>query len=351
GSLTITTATDNPASDILVAGSSKNKMLKIKVTASPEEDIFIKELTVRNDENLDDIALASLSLDVENDLYGISIGKFALQSNGNNAGYVTWNTSINVPANTSINLVVKGDILSSQQASVSGTTPALSVLGANDIKAVGASSGAEIVVSGKAVGNPMYVYNTKPTIAAGAASPQGASSASSGMIIGEFIVNAANNPADTGENALTIDNMDITFLKNGVSLTNVKLYPKMKDLDPAYALTPQWLTEGIVRFGEDDSTVENWANWTTSGYDKVIENSSQTYVLRADVANAANGSLLVKFGNLGTAGQSSLGEGDEPGDFDWNDGTTNGVFWVKQSSTEVKLNAATLTFASASGGM
>lgn len=547
GTLTVAAATDNPVSDILVAGSTGNSVLKIKLTASAHEDIYIKELSVYNDTNADDVALSSLSLYEGDTLKGtLSLQKNDnANGNTNDPGYVTWNfTGANrpkVPKNGSSYLTVKANMVSSQQdATVSGKTPKLALgsmkaegfaaitptiiaaaadsattltanlavtgtggggggcvlnTAVNDITTttfafktctdgatavpigtvitigdsteqllVTASTNVQVTVTrayngttadatnaadgafkyagaltaaaankivpivaiesltgptadatncaagavctsaigqivtvgseamyvynayrsstgnhdllyvvrgvngttiataaasatlneittapGMVAGSAHYVYNTKPTIAAGSLSPSGAKSSTTGMLVGEFVVSAASNTADVAENYLNLVNLDISFIRSSVTLANLKLYPKNKDQDATYAVAIDgsagyWLTGNVARF-----LVSGDTDWGTGGYDKVVEGQSQTYVLRADVTNAVNGSLQIKLGNLGTAGQASLGAGASAGDVHWTDNAGTAVYWVKQASSEVAINETSMTFAAAYG--
>ena len=95
-------------------------------------------------------------------------------------------------------------------------------------------------------------------------------------------------------------------------------------------------------------------NAVAQGYDKVLENTFGTYVIRGDVNFTGTDGGYVQFKmNLGDSSTQSLGAGDAAGDVQWSDGTdVNGdgiadesadFYWVKQATKEVFLNETPVT--------
>lgn len=328
GTLTISLANDNSNIKQFVAGSSENPMLKLRLQANIVEDIYVKEITIFNDSDVNDIALASLSLrqagnfPIDGQTAGIDqlLGVSSIQQNGGNPGYFTWTFSGNnrpkVSLNSKLDLIVNGNLVSSQQASVSGKAPKLTL---TSIKAEDALGNREIipVIQGNVSGNTMYVYNTKPSVAADTS--QLDSSFKSEMKLAQVVFSAAANPADTNENSIALHHLDITFEKTRACLTNSKLYPADKYNDERYAMP------GILISSSNAKDVVRFNILSTEGLNKITEGNSRKYVLKADTTNGTNGSLIIKLQNRGTAQQA--------GDLEWDDGQST-VKWIDIFSSQ-----------------
>lgn len=222
--------------------------------------------------------------------------------------------------------------------------------------------------------NEALVVKTKPTFTAASDSPSGVQSAGSNLLLAKFNVSADLNTADSAENAVILNKMDIKFNRTGVNLANLNLYPAAVDQNGTFAVSPQfWVSGNTARFN-----IGGNASLVAAGYNKIIEGSGgvKTFVIRGDItATAQGGTLTVQLGNIGagtggattvsSAGAAStaavtglgvaaavagsLNAGDNAGDVEWTDGTTT-FDWVKQgTATQVLFNATALSYSSASG--
>lgn len=129
---------------------------------------------------------------------------------------------------------------------------------------------------------------TVVNVSVGPNSPQGAASASTGMILGEFNVSFKDENFDpTGpEKSYKIKSIEIQAVSNGVALCDLSLYPKQKDLDSNYKKAVASQFSNILTFASDPAD-------DVYGYFTVISGLSQSYVIRADVANALKGDLAL----------------------------------------------------------
>lgn len=196
-------------------------------------------------------------------------------------------------------------------------------------------------------GNLMTVANTKPTFAAAVDSPSGAVLAtSSTAILAKFTISAANNPADSALNRVTMTNLDIRMIRSGVNVSSVTLYPAENDLDSNFAVSGLFLSQNSLRFGMSSLTNDK---------NKIDEGTSRTYILRGNVAAlASTSSLRMVISSLGTQttsglGGTGIGAGDSAPDLDWSDGVTANLYWTKQEVTEVSLNSNAMTSSVAVG--
>ncbi len=196
-------------------------------------------------------------------------------------------------------------------------------------------------------GNLMTVANTKPTFAAAVDSPSGAVLAtSSTAILAKFVISAANNPADSALNRVTMNNLDIRMIRSGVNVSSVTLYPAENDLDANFAVSGNFLSQNSLRFA---------MSGLTNDKNKIDEGTSRTYILRGNVAAlASTSSLRMVISSLGTQstsglGGTGLGAGDTAPDLDWSDGVTANLYWTKQEVTEVSLNSNAMTSSVAVG--
>jgi len=183
-----------------------------------------------------------------------------------------------------------------------------------------------------------------PVIMASLDSPAGSRSAGNNQILARFNVSARSNQNVAGVNSIRLEKFDINFQKYGVNLgENVYLYPAENDQNPSSRITGQWISAKTVRF-----TLTDNVDFTSMGFNEVTLERSQSFVLRGDiVATAQGGSMVTMLSNIGTP-VNSLGDGDNPGDIQWNDGTTT-FYWTAADHSYVEFNSSALTFASASG--
>ena len=195
-------------------------------------------------------------------------------------------------------------------------------------------------------GNAMLAVNTKPTITVAADSPSGAKSAGTTQVLAKFTVAADANAADTAENAVTLSQFDVRLSRTGVNVANLAMYPASADQNATHIVNPAfWVSGNTARF----NVVSN-ASLVAADYNRIIEGTNKSFVLRGDItATAQGGNLTVELGNLGTSASVSLGAGDAGGDVQWTDGS-NTFYWVSQGvATTVALNPAAMTYGSASG--
>ncbi len=178
------------------------------------------------------------------------------------------------------------------------------------------------------VGNAQTVLNTKLGVALKADSPSGATTGGTGKYVFGVTVSAANNSADPATNTATITSMDITANKSAATVSNLKAYPAEYDQNATYATT----------CGAISSTKWRCVMSTTGSTNQVDENSSRSYVFRADVGFSGAGSVDFSLASLGTSSSSS-------NSVTWSDGTTSQT-WVNQASTVVQGGSLTTTAAS-----
>ena len=139
GTLTVQLADDTPAASIAVAGTQPdNGSIKLKLTAA-DEDVYVKELKFRVDTSANDAAIASADLYAGTTTFSkVGVTK-TWNADSTNPGYVEWVLSgtdrIEVPKDGTIYVVVKPTYVSSDQGSVSNTTPMLFL---DDLEAEGA---------------------------------------------------------------------------------------------------------------------------------------------------------------------------------------------------------------------
>lgn len=179
------------------------------------------------------------------------------------------------------------------------------------------------------VGNVMTVLNTKLTLALAGDSPSGSTTGESNKLVFKFTASAANNSADPAENKVTLTRVDITVGKSAATVANLRLYPAENDNNSVYATYCAGLSQTKWR------CILN----STSGANEIVENTSRTYIARADVGFSAAGSVVFSIAALGTSH-------DPSNDVSWSDSTTT-IAWVNQATSSVQ--GGTLTTTAASG--
>ncbi len=190
-------------------------------------------------------------------------------------------------------------------------------------------STATMTINAGIVGNVMTVLNTKLTLALAGDSPSGSTTGEVNKVVFKFVAQAANNSADPAENKVSITRIDITSSKSAATVANLKLFPAEFDNNSAY----QTLCAGLSQ--------TKWRCILNSngGANEIVENTSRTYIARADVGFSAAGSVVFSIANLGTSNSAS-------NDVAWSDGTTT-IAWVNQGTSSVQ--GGTLTTQAASG--
>lgn len=179
------------------------------------------------------------------------------------------------------------------------------------------------------IGNAQTVLKTKLALAIASDSPSGATTSGTQKVVFKFTATAANNSADVGENKATINWVELTTNESAATVTNLSLYPSEFDQNTTYG----------AACGGVSTTLWRCTLVTTSGTNDVIENTSRTYVARADVGYSGAGSVDVSVAALGTSDAAG-------NDVNWSDGTTT-VTWVNQATTT--LQGGSQTTAAASG--
>ena len=190
------------------------------------------------------------------------------------------------------------------------------------------------------VGNDNQTFNTKPTFAVSADSPTGQTAGATGKVIFKFNVTATPNTEDVSSNDVTLTYIDVTTVKSGLTVTNLKMYPADFDNNANYATTCSAISASKWRC--QLSTL----GATIPGYNIVTEGLPKTWVVRADVGSGVGttNTLETYIASLGSI-NSTVGS---PSDVVWADGTTT-AYWVYQpGATEVKA-ANALTLGASSG--
>ncbi|OGI86123.1 hypothetical protein A3A01_01725 [Candidatus Nomurabacteria bacterium RIFCSPLOWO2_01_FULL_39_17] len=191
------------------------------------------------------------------------------------------------------------------------------------------------------IGNAMTVLNTKLSVALKSDSPSGASNGASAMYVFGFTVSAANNSADTAANTATLTYVDITASKSSnasANVANMLLYPSEYDNNGTYVTTCVGLSATKWRCTLSSAGATN----------EIDENTSRSYVVRADIGFAANGNVKFSFAALGSSSTTlNLVAGNS---VSWSDGltaTTTAQQWVNQATSII--NGGQLSSVLASG--
>lgn len=185
------------------------------------------------------------------------------------------------------------------------------------------------------VGNAMTIVNTKLTLALASDSPSGSTTGETNKVVFKFVASAANNSADPAENKATLTRVDITSTKSAATVANLKVFPSEYDNNQTY----QTLCTGLSQ------TQWRCTMSTVGATNEIIENSSRTYVVRADLGFSAAGSAVFSIATLGTsdtADDTLIASNDVL----WSDGVSS-YDWVNQTSTSIQ--GGTLTTTASSG--
>lgn len=166
---------------------------------------------------------------------------------------------------------------------------------------------------------PQLAPTTQPTFSVAAQTPVGESTPALQKDIFYFNVTAKNNPEDPSENKVILNTINITTATtNNLLVQNVKIYESYHDLD-------QNFVTNCVGSGSYWSCQVN----TQSGNNQIIENTTRTYIVRADI-NAKPG-ISTLFTSI-----RSLGNANTAGDVTWTDNTTGTTYnWVDQNPSSV----------------
>ncbi len=186
--------------------------------------------------------------------------------------------------------------------------------------------------------NEMRIYNTKPLLAAASDSPSGGTSNTAKVndVLAKFTVSAQNNLADAAQNEVTLKRIRVTTNAQGVSFSNVNLYPVEGDYIADFAVPADWKSGSVMDFD-----LSKDGNIKALGYDRVREGMTRTFVIRGTTNAAQNGVYQFKIANLGTDASAVYGL---TSDVEWSDGVST-VSWLQQPGfSSVFLNTAPLGF-------
>ncbi|MEO0084399.1 MAG: hypothetical protein ABIJ94_01555 [candidate division WOR-3 bacterium] len=191
-------------------------------------------------------------------------------------------------------------------------------------------SDATMTLNAGIVGNSMIVLKTKLTLALASDSPSGSTTGEANKLVFKFVATAANNSADPAENKVTLARVDITGTKSNATISNLALYPLEQDNNATYKTFCSALSQTKWR-----CTLN-----TASGTNEIVENTSRTYLARADVGFTGAGSVAFSIAALGTSDSAT-------NDVNWSDGTTS-ITWVNQATTQILGGTMTTTASSGS---
>ena len=186
-------------------------------------------------------------------------------------------------------------------------------------------------------GNAITVLKTKLTVSVASGTPQGSTTGGTQRVIFQFNAAAANNAEDVAENKVVITSVDITTTKSGLTVNNVRVYPSEFDANATYQTACVAL-----------STTEWRCTLVTTGAtNEVVENTSRSYVVRADVGSGAGTSNTLDV-SIASLGSSSAAGVVTAGDVVWTDNTTS-ISWVNQAGASYVQPSSPMTLGASSG--
>ncbi len=196
------------------------------------------------------------------------------------------------------------------------------------------------------VGNAMTIFNTRPTFSVATDTPTGASTGATGAPIFKFNVAADNNTADPAVNKVVLTSISVTTTKSGLTVANLKMYPVAPsnyDNNSTYATSCLALSQ---------------TKWlctlnTTSATNEVLEGTTNTYSVRADIGSGAGtaNTLTTSIATLGSAAAAGGATAGTAGDVVWTDAvvTTGSINWVYQAGATFIQPASSITLGASSG--
>lgn len=185
--------------------------------------------------------------------------------------------------------------------------------------------------------NSATVLKSKLSLAMAGDSPQGATTGGTQRVIYKFNASAANNALDPAENKVVLTSVALTTTKSGLTVQNVAVYPSEFDQNATYKTTCTALS------------ASKWACTldTDGAANEVVENTSRSYIVRADVGSGSGTSntLDVSIASLGSATAAGV---VTDGDVVWTDGTTS-KSWVNQAGASYVQAPSPMTLGASSG--
>lgn len=187
------------------------------------------------------------------------------------------------------------------------------------------------------ISNAATVLKTKLSLAMAGDSPQGATTGGTQRVIYKFNASAANNAMDPAENKVVLTSVALTTTKSGLTVQNVAVYPSEFDQNATYKTTCTALSQ----------TKWSCTLATTGATNEIVENTTRSYVVRADVGSGAgtNNTLDVAIASLGSASAAGV---VTDGDVVWTDGTTS-KSWVNQAGASYVQASSPMTLGASSG--
>lgn len=185
--------------------------------------------------------------------------------------------------------------------------------------------------------NAATVLKSKLSLAMAGDTPQGATTGGTQRVIYKFNASAANNAADPAENKVVLTSVALTTTKSGLTVQNVAVYPSEFDQNATYKTTCTALSS--TKWG---CTLD-----TDGAANEIVENTTRSYVVRADVGSGSGTSntLDVSIASLGSASAAGV---VTDGDVVWTDGTTS-KSWVNQAGASYVQAASPMTLGASSG--
>lgn len=129
------------------------------------------------------------------------------------------------------------------------------------------------------------VIRPNPSFSVAADSPRGATTGGQQKIIFRFIASLPSTPVDPAEDNIDLNAVKLMILTSGVNiLQNVAVYPSGYDGNSSYRINCPFEASG--RYVCNLSSLPGNTN-------RIFENTSRAYVVRADVHYASAGALIV----------------------------------------------------------
>jgi len=231
GNLTVAVDSNTPVAGQIITGETNVELARFELTASASETINISELTVSDNTSAAATGtLKNLKLYIDGEAVSEAVNLSSTDSTTTYANANFVGLDIDVPSNTAITIVVKGDVTSFDDGGTvtSGSTHTLALLAqkgaaaAESITAKGKSSGVSITgayldygsIDLDKTANQMTVYRTKATIAWASDTPSGAAVGGDDAVVAKFVV---TNSSNIGSYKATIETMNFAISQTGVS--------------------------------------------------------------------------------------------------------------------------------------
>ncbi|MEK7452818.1 MAG: hypothetical protein AAB614_01135 [Patescibacteria group bacterium] len=311
GNLTITKGADTPIAQQIVMGSTEVSLATFKLAADAAEAILVSDITVSDTvSSAATGTLKNIKLFVDGLQIGQTIQLDTTSATSTYAHAVFSGLSLTVPKNGSKLVTVKGDVTTSDDGAVTGSTHSFAMLAnkgsaVESVTAKGSSSGVSITGAYldyssspdvDQVGNAMTAYATKLTVAYATDSPSGVVLATTAdQVIAKINV---TNSSNIGSYTATIKSMNFAISSLGTSkpaatARNLKVYKDSVTTSNLVATT-SWAAGENLNYG--DTKLTNGTSSATNFIDtSIAAGTTKTFLVTLDTndADTANDSITI----------------------------------------------------------